>query len=228
MKRQSGASPIVAQRAFRGDGTAWTLAIPTLNFRCHHNGSAQLSERKRIGTTERIRLDKQTVSRLSRLRRLASRALVDLTVDPGRVFRNGSLKEKWVFRSVAAARAVWAGALNHLAEPVSDETRAERTRVAVVRDLIFAITRQSDGAGVLVGRADEAIQRIDRGSLTETRLSVLSYAWLDAPMNFRSRPSSSNTAVWESCSVPPESLIRRAVAFPSLSRSYSTQAPLLS
>src|ERR1700736_6477018 len=72
----------------------------------------------------------------------------------------------------------------------------------------------------------------DRGSLTETRLSVLSYAWiqvwLDAPMNFRSRPSSSNTAVWESCSVPPESLIRRAVAFPSLSRSYSTQAPLLS
>jgi hypothetical protein len=68
-----------------------------------------MANRKPIRKRERARLDRRTASRLLDLnelpRRIANRVLIDLNVDPGRVFRNASLKEKWVFASTAAGRA---------------------------------------------------------------------------------------------------------------------------
>jgi hypothetical protein len=70
------------------------------------------------------------------------------------------------------------------------------------------------------------------GSVTDFRLSVLSWAWvqvwLAAPTKASSRPSSSNVAVCDSFSVLPGSLIRRAVMLPRLLRSSSIEAPVLS
>jgi hypothetical protein len=68
-----------------------------------------VGKRKPITKRERVRLDRRTASRLLELnelpRRTTNRVLVDLSKDRGRVFRNASLKEKWVFASTAAGRA---------------------------------------------------------------------------------------------------------------------------
>lgn len=68
-----------------------------------------MGKRKKIGKTESRRLDRRMTGRLSELdqapRRKSSRVLVDVTVDKGRVFRNATLKERWLFSSCASGRA---------------------------------------------------------------------------------------------------------------------------
>jgi hypothetical protein len=80
-----------------------------------------VARRKRILSTERRRCDRRTAARLIAQpggpRRPSDRVLVDVEVDPGHVYRNGALREKWVFASVASKRAAdVAGAFDLFAE----------------------------------------------------------------------------------------------------------------
>ena len=69
----------------------------------------QSRNRQRILPDERIQLDSATVKRLKSWReipiRTTNRVLVDVEFELGRVIRNASKRERWVFSSVAAERA---------------------------------------------------------------------------------------------------------------------------
>jgi hypothetical protein len=69
----------------------------------------QSRNRERILPHERKRLDSQMVERLQSLHqvpiRTTNRVLVDVDKELGRVFRNASKRERWVFSSIAAERA---------------------------------------------------------------------------------------------------------------------------
>jgi len=69
----------------------------------------QSRNRQRILPDERIQLDSATVKRLKSWReipiRTTNRVLVDVDIELGRVIRNASKRERWVFSSVAAERA---------------------------------------------------------------------------------------------------------------------------
>jgi hypothetical protein len=86
----------------------------------------QSRNRQRILPHERKRLDSQMVERLQSLHqvpiRTSNRVLVDVDKELGRVFRNASKRERWVFSSVAAERAAEVAAAFDLFSESADLT----------------------------------------------------------------------------------------------------------
>jgi hypothetical protein len=119
-------------------------------------------DRKPLRRTERARLDRRTATRLLKLkripRRLASRVLMDLRDDPGRVYKSNNLREKWVFASVAAERAAtYSGAFDLYAEAADLATlrhyvlRPKATKVTI-ENLAAGIRELADAYDKHVGR----------------------------------------------------------------------------
>lgn len=119
--------------------------------------------RKPIRRTERKRLDRWTASRLLALqripRRLASRILMDLRDDPGRVYKSNNLREKWVFATVAAERAAeYSGAFDLFLDTDADLSnlrhyilRPKATKVKI-EDLQSRVRELADAYDTHVGR----------------------------------------------------------------------------
>lgn len=119
-------------------------------------------DRKPLRRTERARLDRRTASRLLKLkripRRLASRVLMDLRDDPGRIYKSNNLREKWVFASVAAERAaLYSGAFDLFAEKADFRNlrhyvlRPKATKVTI-GNLAAGIRELADAYDKHVGR----------------------------------------------------------------------------